>query len=181
MRALTGIDRLSLHALWLDKDASRALVGTWNHRLVHLQRGTAGWVSKVIPVAGAGGYRFQHVAGVDAVMVLTTMPTRLYVWDLRHEQLLPAPDFDLSLLALAEGPDAMSAFAAGAGVAILHRLRRDTDGALVISASVRQMSSLGAVTAASVDRAHAGWNVAAEGRVLRVPWSWFEPAATSGR
>ena len=181
VRALTGIDRLSLHALWLDADASRALVGSWNHRLVHLRRDTDGWASKELPVAGAGGYRFQHVSGVDAVMVLTTMPTRLYAWDLRLDELLPAPDFDLSLLALAEGPDAMSAFAAGPGVVMLHRLRRDTDGTLVIDASVRQVSALGAVTAASVDREHAGWIVAAEGRVLRVPWSWFEPAVTSGR
>ncbi len=176
VRALTGRKDLSLHAIWLDRMATQILLGSWNHQLVHLRRGETGWQARNFAVAGAGGYRFQEVPEAQAVVVLTTMPTRLYAWDLQQDRLIAMPDFDLSLLALAAGRTATSVFAAGPGVVIEQHLRRDADGSLRFDATTRQISALGAVTAASIDPARSCWVVAAQGQVLCIPWSWFEPS-----
>ncbi len=180
VRALTGA-KLSLHALWFDASQQQALIGSWNHQLVHLQRDGDQWLAQTFAVSGSGGYRLQHVPDARAVVLLTTAPTRLYAWDLERSALRSMPDFDLDLLALAPGSRGDEVLVAGTGVLLQHRLSRDSNGELGFASRVLQRTALGTISAAAVQPATASWLVASEGYVRRIPWSWLgvEAAAAS--
>ncbi len=173
VRALTG-SKLSLHALWFDASQQQALIGSWNHQFVHLQRDGEQWRAQTFAASGSGGYRLQHVPGARAVVLLTTAPTRLYAWDLERSALRAMPDFDLDLLALSAGSGDDSVFVAGSGVVLQQRLSRDASGNLAFASHVVQRTALGAISAAAVQPASASWLVASDGQVRRIPWSWLE-------
>ena len=172
VRALTGA-KLSLHALWFDAAQDQALVGSWNHQLVHLHRDGEHWRARTFAVSGSGGYRLQHVPEARAVVLLTTAPTRLYAWDLQRSALRAMPDFDLDLLALAPGDRGDDVFVAGTGVVLQQRLGRDTNGELVFASRVLQRTALGTISAAAAQPATASWLVATDGYVRRIPYSWL--------
>lgn len=180
IRKLSG-QNLSLHALWLNAGQDEALLGSWNHQLVHLRRAATDWQLNALPVAGSGGYRMQEVATAKIVVVLTILPSRLYAFDLTRGTLLALPDADLTLLALAPGERSDTVFAAGDGVIMQFQFSRDADSNLVVKRVVRQLSTLKAISAASTQAESKHWLVASEGKVLRLPFSWLDTSVLEQR
>lgn len=158
LRRLSDDPRLALHALWLDADQREALVGSWNHALLHLRRAKdSDWQAQRIGIDSKSGYRMLELAGLDAVLLLGTQPTRVYAWDRRAGRLLALPDFGLTLYALAAGSGQARALLAGEGALVEFELRRDASGAPQARWRVHLQSALGVIGAADADPAAKRW------------------------
>ncbi|HEU4663618.1 MAG TPA: serine/threonine-protein kinase [Dokdonella sp.] len=151
LRSLAATPDLRLHAFWIARDARRALVGTWNRRLLELERGDDGrWSVRTHAIESASGYHLLELDAARVVLVEGTEPTRLYAWDLDARRLLALPDFGHRLWTLT--PDGRGgAFAAGRGVLCRYTLARVTDGSLRVRVEAAMRSDLGDLTAADFD------------------------------
>jgi serine/threonine protein kinase len=127
VRALTG-QRHSLHALWVSGDQRSALVGTWSHQLLWLQRGESEWRFTGFPVASETVYRFAHLEALDAVAIVGLNPSRLWCFDLVDGTLHPLPDHGQEWLYLAPDPGGGGFIASGFGVIGRYALERRADG-----------------------------------------------------
>ena len=148
---------LSLHAVWFSADQREALVGTWNHSLVHLRRDGADWKAERLPLASESGYRLLQIDGLDAVALLGIHPTRLWLWDQQRQRLAQLPDFGLELYALAPGSDTQRIMAGGNGALIEFELQRGADGQLAARWRVALNAALGTIGAADVDSVARRW------------------------
>lgn len=171
LRRLLGKAELSLHALWFSEDQQSALVGTWNHALIVLHKQAGLWQARSLPVQSSAGYRMAHLPALNAVVVLGIKPTRLYLWDLLHQQLWPMPDQGAELWALTAGSANNRVLAAGAGVMIEYSIARDKVPGFRFAATARNASTLGVIGAATVDPAQRVWWLGSEtGWLRRVGW-----------
>jgi eukaryotic-like serine/threonine-protein kinase len=157
LRQLLAAPELSLHALWFSADQREALVGTWNQRLIRLQRNAQGWQAQAMAVGSKAGYRLLECAAVDAVALLGTEPTRLWLWDRRQQRLVDLPELGLELYALAPGSGPDRLMAAGSGALVEYQLQRSSDGMLSANWRVLLQSRLGTVGAADVDPVGRRW------------------------
>lgn len=158
LRQLLKSPELSLHAIWFSADQHEALVGTWNHSLVHLTRKGVHWTGGRLPLDSAAGYRLLEIPGLDAVMLLGIQPTRLWLWDRPVQRLAELPVFGLDLYALAQGSEMQRIMAGGTGALIEFELQRDADGRLMTRWRVALNTALGTIGAADVDtRARSWW------------------------
>jgi hypothetical protein len=167
LRALAATPDLRLHAFWIARDARRALVGTWNHRLLELVRSDAGaWSARPHAIESASGYHLLELDGARVVLVEGTEPTRLYAWDLDARRLLQLPDFGHRLWTLT--PDGRGgAFAAGRGVLCRYALARATDGTVRVRVEAALRSDVGDLTAADYDAGSGRlWLADADGDLL---------------
>jgi tRNA A-37 threonylcarbamoyl transferase component Bud32 len=153
LRALSGIKDLQLHAFWMDASFKRALVGTWNSRLLALERSENKWVAKSIPIASLGGYHLLGIPSLHLVMVEGTQPTRLYAYDLDARKLYEVPDLHNVYFTLTGDGSADSVLLAGIGVVARYRFERSADGGWRVQIAARARSELGAISAADFDPA----------------------------
>jgi serine/threonine protein kinase len=152
VRALTGAPDTNLHAFWIDAGATHALVGTWNDRLIALDRVDGRWRTRSMPIDSHGGYRLVEVPTAHIVVVLGTEPTRLYVWDLDERRLLRVPDLDDALFGLAADREGQGVYAAGRGV-ILHCVFERAPAGLRVRVSAARRSELREIGAIDLDPA----------------------------
>jgi len=152
LRALTGTPDMNLHAFWVDASATHALVGTWNDRLIALDRVDGRWRARTIPIDSHGGYRLVEVPTAHAVVVLGTEPTRLYVWDLDDRRLLRVPDLDDALFGLAADREGNGVYAAGRGV-VLHCVFERAAAGLRMRFAAARRSELREIGAIDLDPA----------------------------
>ncbi|MBA8888599.1 hypothetical protein FHW12_002832 [Dokdonella fugitiva] len=167
LRALAATPDLRLHAFWIARDARRALVGTWNHRLLELARDDAGaWSARPHAIESASGYHLLELDAARVVLVEGTEPTRLYAWDLDTRRLARLPDFGHRLWTLT--PDGRGgAFAAGRGVLCRYALARAADGAVRVRVEAALRSDIGDLTAADYDAGSGRlWLADADGHLL---------------
>ncbi|MGN6521245.1 MAG: WD40 repeat domain-containing serine/threonine protein kinase [Dokdonella sp.] len=151
LRALTATPDLRLHAFWIARDRRRGLVGTWNHRLVELERGDGGdWSARAHAIDSEAGYHLLELEKVRIVLVEGADPTRLYAWDTDTRRLLALPDFGHRLWTLTSDGHG-GAFAAGRGAVLRYVIARSADGALHLRVEAAVRSDLGDLTAAEFD------------------------------
>lgn len=150
LRALTGAPDTDLHAFWIDAEAMHAVVGTWNNRLIALDRIDGKWRAKTMPIDSHGGYHLVEVPTAHAVVVLGTEPTRLYVWDLDERRLLRVPDLADVLFGLAADREGAGVYAAGRGV-VLHGVFERTPAGLRVRIAAARRSELREISAIDLD------------------------------
>lgn len=179
LRELLRRPDLSLHALWFSSDQDQALIGSWNHSLLHLRLGSGGWHGRAIAIASSGGYRILPLDALDALILLGIHPTRLYLWDRRTQALHALPHLGLKLFALAAGSEPSRFFVAGSGAAAEYQLRRDAQGRFESAWRVHLQTALGTIGAADSDPEAARWWLGnAEGLVRELSWQALpEPAS----
>ncbi|WP_395683979.1 protein kinase domain-containing protein [Dokdonella sp.] len=147
LRALTGAPDTNLHAFWIDASATHALVGTWNDRLIALDRVDGRWRARSMPIDSHGGYRLVEVPNAHIVVVLGTEPTRVHVWDIDERHLLRVPDLDDALFGLAVDREGQGVYAAGRGVIVHCVFERAAAGLSVRIAAARrsELREIGAI------------------------------------
>ncbi|MEO7433688.1 MAG: hypothetical protein ABIR62_17110, partial [Dokdonella sp.] len=169
LRALTGSKALRLHAFWIDPSQNRALVGTWNSRLIALDLRGNQWVAKSLPIASSGGYHLIGVPDVNVVVVQGTQPSRLYVYDLDKQRLFDLPDLGNTYYTLTTDGSPDGVLLGGLGVIARYRLERIADVGLEVTIEAHTQSGLGTLTAADFDPAHNRlWAADANGHLLAI-------------
>ncbi|MEP6510871.1 MAG: serine/threonine-protein kinase [Dokdonella sp.] len=167
LRTLGGDKGLRLHAFWIDSAQSHALVGTWNHRLVAMERRGTKWTVRSMPIESAGGYHLVELAQPNLVIVQGTQPTRLYAWDVQTQRLFAVPDLDNLYESLNADGSAGGVLAAGFGVVAHYVFDRAADGTLHVAINERSRSELGVLTAADFDaKRHRLWAADSNGRLF---------------
>ncbi len=154
LRALTGDKDLQLHAFWIDPTQSRALVGTWNSRLIALDHHDAKWTAKAFPIASYGGYHLLGLASLHLVIVQGTQPSRIYAYDLDSQRLFAVPDVGNAYQSLTTDGSDDGVLLGGTGVISHYVFQRVGDGGLQVSMGTRMSSELGAISAADFDSVH---------------------------
>jgi len=150
LRALTGAADTSLHAFWIDAAAGRGLVGTWNDRLVALDRVDGHWRAHSMPIDSHGGYHVVEVPASGVVAVLGTQPTRVYAWEPERRRLWRVPELGDALYGLVADREGQGVYAAGRGVVLHAVFERAGDGLRVRVAAARR-SELGDLSAIDLD------------------------------
>jgi hypothetical protein len=151
LRALTAAPDTDLHAFWMDDAATRALVGTWNDRLIALDRIDGRWRAQSMPIDSHGGYHLVEVPTARIIVVLGTEPTRLYAWDLDSRRLLRVPDLDDTLFGLAADRDGQGVYAAGRGVVLHCTFDRSAGSAVRVRVAAARRSELREIGAIDLD------------------------------
>jgi len=169
VRALAATPDLDLHAFWIDATATHALVGTWNRRLVALDRIDERWVAQAVPIDSLAGYHVVELPDLHVLAVLGSEPTRVYAWDLATKTLLRVPDLGQLLFALTPDGHGSGAYAAGRGVVLHYGFSREPGGRLRVRVAAAARSELREASAADFDPASALlWLANAEGQLLAV-------------
>ncbi|MEO7326866.1 MAG: protein kinase [Dokdonella sp.] len=153
LRALTGAKDLQLHAFWMDSSSSHALVGTWNARLIALDRRDGKWITKTLPITSQGTYHVLELPSLHLVVVEGIQPTRLYAYDLDAKALYDVPDLGNAYFTLTGDGSGDGVLLAGLGVLTSYRFERSGSGWRAHIAA-RARSELGAISAADFDPVH---------------------------
>ncbi|MEO5560516.1 MAG: hypothetical protein ABIO49_11500, partial [Dokdonella sp.] len=180
LRALTGVKDLQLHAFWVDSSLSRALVGTWNARLIALDRRDGKWVAKSLPIASLGAYHVLELPSLHLVVVEGVQPTRLYAYDLDTKTLYEVPDLGNAYSALTSDGSDNGVLLAGLGVLASYRFER-SGGGWRAHIAARARSELGTMSAADFDPLHHRlWAANSYGNLLAIDAAAFprEPSFT---
>lgn len=182
LRKLNGGAPLSLHAFHVDATGRRAVVGSWNHLLLLVERAGERWQLQKLPLVSSGGYHVLDLPEVGLVLVQGTLPTRLYAWDWQARALYDIPDFGLDFFALVADGSGAGALAAGTGVVAHYRFGRDANGEPRWFAALGLASDLGALSAADLDAGrHRLWVADGSGRLLALDSAdWRLPPSHSG-
>jgi WD40 repeat protein len=148
-RASVATGERSLATVWVSADETLILAGTWNHALLRLRGGLAGWtVETEIPVPSHSLYGSVPVPAAEAVLFVGTGPGGVYAYDLRTDRLHRLASGDADVYAsVADGED--GAVVLGTGTALHYRFRRDASGALRYEVRGRVHTDLGMVLAAA--------------------------------
>ncbi len=145
VNALTG-KSLQLHALWMNASSDRALVGTWNHQLLLLQRAAPGiWIARGLPVASQATYRLVALPQARAVFVVGLYPSRLWLFDLDTGALQPLPDHGQEWTYAATGLEGGQVWTVGIGAIGHFKIERSGE-ALQHTGSVTLCSSCGSLS-----------------------------------
>ncbi len=139
---------LELHALWAAPDDSELLVGTWNDRILRLQRKDSAWVLASAPFEAHTGYRMIDLPGLDAVLVVGISPGRLTVYDRRDARLSDLPRDGRTWLAAVGDGSGAGVWLGGDGALTHLALHRRDDGRFDLRSEVFVASdfrSLGAL------------------------------------
>ncbi|MEO6687474.1 MAG: hypothetical protein ABIS07_18270, partial [Dokdonella sp.] len=178
LRALTGAKDLQLHAFWVESSLSRALVGTWNARLIALDRRDGKWIAKTLPIASQGTYHVLELPSLHVIVVQGTQPTRLYAYDLDAKALYEIPDLGNAYFALTGDGSSDGVLLAGLGVLASYRFER-SGGGWRVNIAARARSELGAMSAADFDPLHHRlWAANSDGNLFAIDADAFprEPA-----
>lgn len=183
LRALTTDPELSLHAFHVMGEARRILVGSWNRRLVWLERQASGrWKQASWRLDSDGVYHMVELSTEALVMVLGIEPTRLHVFDLRDQSLYDLPDFGVQLLAMVEDRGGQGVYLLGRDCVGHYEIERAADGNLRWRAAFRIGKAAGDIEAADRDaRRGLVWAADDRGHLLAFdPDDWHLPPPQQG-
>ncbi len=163
--------KYALHALWVDDDGGRMVLGTWDRAVLWLGRDAdGGWGGRATPFAPFGGYVVAEASAADALVLAGILhPYGLAAVDLDTGRVHRLRGSGRPVRALAALPDGATILAfADSEVLTLELTRRD-DGAVACTLAAAAWPELGVASAAV---ALPGDRVAvanAAGEVLVVP------------
>jgi serine/threonine protein kinase/WD40 repeat protein len=134
--------RLSLAALWVSQDERLLLAGTWNYKLVVLERGAAGWKARTLPVPSKSLYSCAHLAKSETVVFAGAEPGLLFVYDLRSGTLREMPSLGTSPYWVEPVPGEDAVVVTGSGVILKVELARDSSSRLAYTIRVAANTDL---------------------------------------
>ncbi len=181
---IVGSPDLSLHAFYADPTANHILAGTWQQRLLALDRAPgADWRGQLMPIDSRAGYHVVNLPRVGLLLAQGIEPSRLYAFDSASRTLYELPTFDGDFTVLVADGSGSAAFAAGVGVIAHYRLARSGADRPRWLASVVRRSDLGRFSAGDYDNVSGRLWLAVEddGRLLAFDTaSWQLPPSSSG-
>ncbi len=160
--------KVEAHALWVAPDASRVLVGTWDHALLDLSRKDGRWSGRRLATAAGAVYRFAGLPALGLVAGVGIRPHEVFLLDLATGASRTLEDAGLDAY-WAVGEPAGDAFVAvGDAGAARYEVRPAGGGAFEVSLVSRRRTGLELLTAALLPdgRLWAGTN---DGAVLAFP------------
>ncbi|HPR64371.1 MAG TPA: protein kinase [Thermoanaerobaculia bacterium] len=92
------IERISSAALWVNREENKALLGTWDHRALLLERTEGSWkVIATYALPSSGGYSIAALEDRGLILLVGVNPTGLFLLDARDNQFFSLDPMGLTL------------------------------------------------------------------------------------
>lgn len=160
--------KVEAHALWASSDASRVLVGTWDHALLDLSRAGGRWTGRRLVTEARAVYRLAGLPKLGLVAGVGIWPHEVFIFDLATGSRRPLEAAGLEAFWAVAEPGAGAFVAVGNGGASRYVLARGGGGAVTASLVSRRQSGLALLTAAPLPDGRL-WAGANDGAVLAFP------------
>ncbi|HSB63135.1 MAG TPA: winged helix-turn-helix domain-containing protein [Thermoanaerobaculia bacterium] len=139
--------KVEAHALWTSPDASRVLVGTWDHALLDLVRADGRWTGRRLATEGGAVYRLAGLPKLGLVAGVGILPHEVFVFDLATGSRRALQDAGLQPFWAVAEPAGDAFIAVGNGGASRYVLTRASDGTFTATVVSRRQSGLSLLTA----------------------------------
>jgi eukaryotic-like serine/threonine-protein kinase len=139
--------RVEAHALWTAPDASRVLVGTWDHALLDLSKANGRWTGRRLETEARAIYRLAGLPRLGLVAGVGIWPHEVFLFDLETGARRPIEDAGLDAFWAVAEPEGDAFVAVGDGGASRYAVARGADRSASYSLVSRRQSGLSLLTA----------------------------------
>ena len=160
--------KVEAHGLWTSPDASRVLVGTWDHALLDLAKGSGRWTGRRMPSEAGAVYRLAGLPKLGLVAGAGTRPHEVFLYDLATGVRRNVERAGLDVYWVVAEPEGDAFVAVGDGGAARYTLARAADGSVSFSLVARRQSGMLLLTAALLPGGRL-WAGTYDGAVLAFP------------
>lgn len=160
--------KVEAHALWTSPDASRVLVGTWDHAFLDLEKRNGRWTGRRVPTEAGAVYRLAGLPKLGLVAGAGIRPHEVFLLDLATGEGRTLESDGLDVYWVAAEPEGDAFVAVGNGGAARYALVRAADGSVSYSLVARRQSGMLLLTATLLPDGTL-WAGTYEGAVLAFP------------
>ena len=160
--------KVEAHALWTSPDASRVLVGTWDHAFLDLEKRNGRWTGRRVPTEAGAVYRLAGLPKLGLVAGAGIRPHEVFLLDLATGERRTLESAGLDVYWVAAEPEGDAFVAVGNGGAARYALARAADGSVSFSLVARRQSGMLLLTATLLPDGTL-WAGTYEGAVLAFP------------
>jgi WD40 repeat protein len=139
--------KVEAHALWTAPDASRVLVGTWDHALLDLVKADGRWTGRRLATEAGAVYRLAGLPKLGLVAGVGIAPHEVFLFDLATGSRGTLQDAGLQAFWAVAEPAGDAFIAVGDGGASRYVVTRTSDGSFTTTVVSRRQSGLSLLTA----------------------------------